>query len=47
MVNLPEEDCQLIIEDRLIHPYKMYAYPGSPTERYLKSRLNPENKNSN
>lgn len=25
----------------------MYAYPGSPTERYLKSRLNPENKDLN
>ena len=47
LVNLPEEDCQLIIEDRLIHPFKMYAHPGSPTERYLKSRLNPENKNLN
>lgn len=42
----PEEDFQLIIEDRLTFPEKIEAWYGSPSERLLKSKLNPEVKKS-
>ena len=36
---------KMIIEDRFIVPGRFEASFGSPTERLLKSTLNPENKN--
>lgn len=42
----PNEDYSLIIEDRLIIPEKIIAWSGSPSERWIKSRLNPEIKKS-
>ena len=47
LVKMPEEDMKFIIEERLIIPNKIEAYFGSPTERFLKSKLNPENKEVN
>ena len=44
MIESPEEDMKLILEDRLLVPNKVFAHFGSPTERFLKSRLNPETK---
>ena len=32
----------MIIEDRLIVPSRVEAWTGSPSERLLKSKLNPE-----
>ena len=42
MIKLPEEDCNTICEDRTVRPCKIEAFSGSPMERFLKSRLNPE-----
>ena len=44
LIEMPEEDMRLILEDRLIVPNKVKAHMGSPTERLLKSKLNPETK---
>ncbi len=47
LFKMPDEDMKLIVEDRLIIPSRVEAWSGSPTERFLKSKLNPENKNLN
>ena len=44
---MPEEDIQLIIEDRIVVPTRVEAQTGSPTERLLKSKLNPETEKGN
>lgn len=43
LLKMPEEDYATIVEERIVQPSKIYAHFGSPTERFLKSRLNPEN----
>ena len=42
LLKQPEDDFNVISEDRVVAPNKIYAHYGSPTERFLKSRLNPE-----
>ena len=44
LIQMPEDDIQFICEDRVLAPNKIYSNFGSPSERFLKSRLNPENK---
>ena len=41
---MPQEDMKFIIEERQIIPNKVDAWFASPSERLLKSRLNPETK---
>lgn len=41
LIDQPNEDATLIVEDRLPVPNVVDCYPGSPTERLLKSKLNP------
>lgn len=40
----PGEEAERVVEDRVLAPNRVEAHFGSPTERLLKSRLNPENK---
>ena len=42
LIDMPEEDMRLILEDRLVVPNKVKAHMGSPSERLIKSKLNPE-----
>lgn len=42
LLKQPEDDFNVIAEDRVVAPSKVYAHYGSPSERLLKSRLNPE-----
>lgn len=42
LLKLPEDDFGTIAKERVVAPAKVYAHYGSPTERFLKSRLNPE-----
>jgi protein transport protein SEC23 len=42
LLKQPEDDFAVISEERIVAPAKIYAHSGSPTERFLKSRLNPE-----
>lgn len=44
MLEKPEAESKAFVEERVLCPSKVGAYFGSPTERLLKSRLNPENK---
>ena len=41
LLEQPEEDAKLIVEDRLPVPRVVSCYPGAPDERLLKSKLNP------
>lgn len=45
LLKMPEDDFAVIVEERVIPPNKIFAFHGSPTERFLKSRLNPETGN--
>lgn len=44
MIENSEKDSNETIEQRVLYPNKIQAHFGSPTERLLKSKLNPENK---
>lgn len=41
LLDQPQEDAKLIVEDRLPVPRVVSCWPGSPDERILKSKLNP------
>lgn len=47
MLEKPQEDAQLIVEDRLPYPKIITCHQGSPPERILKSKLNPSSENTN
>lgn len=46
LLELPKEDADLIVEDRLPVPMVISCHSGSPQERILKSKLNPSSDNN-
>lgn len=44
LIEAPKQEIAVFTQDRVLCPSKVKAFFGSPTERLLKSRLNPENK---
>ena len=46
LLQLPKEDMLSICNSRVFQPEKFDSYQGAPSERLIKSKLNPEKSNN-
>ncbi len=42
MIQLPQEDLEQICSNKIYKPERFESYQGAPSERLIKSKLNPE-----